>query len=72
MPKQMVTLNDLSGGLNTKFSPRDIVPKELQKADNVIVSNPGVLQSSSVLLGFLLFLFNMLIRYYKKLYIQLI
>jgi hypothetical protein len=45
--KQMITLNDFSGGLNTKFSPRDISPQELKKADNVIVSKPGLLQSSS-------------------------
>ena len=47
MPKQMLTLNDFSGGLNTKSSPRDIAPNQVQSAENVFLSNPGLIQSSS-------------------------
>ena len=47
MPKQMLTLNDFSGGLNTKSSPRDIAPNQLQLADNVKISNPGLIESLS-------------------------
>ncbi len=46
MPKQMLTLNDFSGGLNTKSSPRDIAFNQVQLATNVILSNPGLIQSS--------------------------
>ena len=46
MPKQMLTLNDFSGGLNTKASARDIAPNELQQALNCIVSIPGVVKTS--------------------------
>ena len=47
MPRQSLQLNDFSGGLNTKSSPRDIAPNEVQKADNVVLSNPGLIESSS-------------------------
>ena len=47
MPKQMFTLNDFSGGLNTKSSPRDILPNQVQLADNCILSNPGLIESQS-------------------------
>ena len=47
MPRQSLQLNDFSGGLNTKSSARDIAPNELQQADNAIISNPGLIQSSS-------------------------
>ena len=47
MPRQSLQLNDFSGGLNTKSSPRDIAPNEVQKADNVVLSNPGLIEASS-------------------------
>ena len=43
----MFTLNDFSGGLNTKSSPRDILPNQVQLADNCILSNPGLIESQS-------------------------
>ena len=46
MPKQMLQLNDFSGGLNTKSSPRDINVNQLTLADNAIVSKAGLIQSS--------------------------
>ena len=47
MPRRSLQLNDFSGGLNTKSSPRDIAPNQVQLADNVFLSNPGLIQSSS-------------------------
>ena len=47
MPRKSLQLNDFSGGLNTKSSPRDIAPNELSKAENVIISNPGLVESAS-------------------------
>lgn len=47
MPRQSLQLNDFSGGLNTKSSARDIAPNEVQQADNAVLSNPGLIQSSS-------------------------
>lgn len=47
MPRKSLQLNDFSGGLNTKSSPRDIAPNGLSKADNVIISNQGLILSSS-------------------------
>jgi hypothetical protein len=47
VPKQMLTLNDFSGGLNTKSSPRDIAFNQVQLANNVVLSNPGLIESSS-------------------------
>ena len=46
MPRRSLQLNDFSGGLNTKSSPRDIAPNQVQLADNVFLSNPGLIQSS--------------------------
>jgi|10_taG_2_1085330.scaffolds.fasta_scaffold12489_2 hypothetical protein len=46
MPKQMLTLNDFSGGLNTKASARDIAPNELQQSLDCIISIPGVVKTS--------------------------
>ena len=43
----MLTLNDFSGGLNTKSSPRDIAFNQVQLADNVVLSNPGLIESSA-------------------------
>ena len=45
--KEMAVLNGFDKGLNTKSSPRDIAPNELQQSNNAIISNPGLLQSSS-------------------------
>ena len=45
--KQMAVLNGFDKGLNTKSSPRDIAPNELQQSNNAIISNPGLLQSGS-------------------------
>ena len=42
----MLQLNDFSGGLNTKSSPRDINVNQLTLADNAIVSKAGLIQSS--------------------------
>ena len=47
MPKKMVTLNDFSGGLNTKFSPRDIAGNEAEKSDNVVLFNSGLIKAAS-------------------------
>ena len=47
MPRRSLQLNDFSGGLNTKSSPRDIAPNQVQKADNVFLSNPGLLEATS-------------------------
>jgi hypothetical protein len=46
VPRASLQLNDFSGGLNTKSSPRDIAPNQVQLADNVILSNVGLVQSS--------------------------
>jgi hypothetical protein len=42
----MLKLNDFSGGLNTKSSPRDIAFNQVQLSTNVVLSNPGVITSS--------------------------
>lgn len=47
MPRKSLQLNDFSGGLNTKSSPRDIQYNEVQKADNVVLSNTGLIEASS-------------------------
>tara|TARA_R100001594_G_scaffold148632_1_gene204287 strand:+ start:679 stop:3369 length:2691 start_codon:yes stop_codon:yes gene_type:complete len=47
MPRSQITLNDFSGGLNTKTSPRDIEINELTKADNVILGYKGLIKSTS-------------------------
>ena len=47
MPRKSLQLNDFSGGLNTKSSARDIAPNEVQKSDNVVLSERGLIQSSS-------------------------
>ena len=47
MPRRSLQLNDFSGGLNTKSSARDIAPNQVTKADNVVLSNPGMIESSS-------------------------
>jgi hypothetical protein len=47
MPRMSLQLNDFSGGLNTKSSPRDIAPNQVQKADNAFLSNPGLIQATS-------------------------
>jgi len=47
MPKKSLQLNDFSKGLNTKSSPRDILLNQVQKSDNVVLSNPGLIESAS-------------------------
>ena len=47
MPRRSLQLNDFSGGLNTKSSPRDNAPNQVQKADNVFLSNPGLVEATS-------------------------
>jgi hypothetical protein len=46
VPKQMLTLNDFSGGLNTKSSPRDIAFNQVQSASNAVLLNSGVVYTS--------------------------
>ena len=48
MPRQSLQLNDFSGGLNTKSSPRDIAPNESQLVENVVISNPGLITAATV------------------------
>tara|TARA_R110002012_G_scaffold19135_1_gene69536 strand:+ start:196 stop:2394 length:2199 start_codon:yes stop_codon:yes gene_type:complete len=47
MPRQSLQLNDFSGGLNTKSSPRDIAPNQVQSTSNAVFSTPGIIYSSS-------------------------
>jgi len=47
MPRSHVTLNDFSGGVNTKSSPRDISFKECTLADNAIINYKGLIKSTS-------------------------
>jgi hypothetical protein len=47
MPRRSLQLNDFSGGLNTKSSPRDIAPNQVQSVTNAVLSNPGLIESSS-------------------------
>ena len=47
MPRQSLQLNDFSGGLNTKSSPRDIAPNQVQHVKNAILHKPGLVLSSS-------------------------
>jgi len=42
----MLTLNDFSGGLNTKSSPRDIAFNQVQSASNAVLLNSGVVYTS--------------------------
>jgi len=48
MPRQSLQLNDFSGGLNTKSSPRDIAPNDSQLVENVVISNPGLITAATV------------------------
>ncbi len=45
MPKQMYTLNDFSGGLNTVKDPRDIKNNELVAAQNIMVDEQGAVRT---------------------------
>lgn len=47
MPRRSLQLNDFSGGLNTKSSPRDIAPNQVQSTTNAVFSNAGLIYSSS-------------------------
>ena len=41
MPRQYLQISDFSGGLNTKFDPRDVAPNELTEANFVQVYKTG-------------------------------
>ena len=46
MPKQLYTLNNFSGGINSLKDPRDIASNELVQASNVSLENQGIIKSS--------------------------
>jgi hypothetical protein len=46
MPKQLYTLNDFSGGINSLKDPRDISNNELVQASNVTLEKQGVIKPS--------------------------
>ena len=48
MPKQALTINDFSGGLNTDISPRDLEPNELSTCQNADPSSKGRLLNTMV------------------------
>jgi len=41
MPRQYLQISDFSGGLNTKFDPRDVAPNELTESSSVQVYKTG-------------------------------
>ena len=43
MPKKILNINNFSGGLNEKTTPRDLAPNEFQRADNMNNETPGKL-----------------------------
>lgn len=43
MPKKILNINNFSGGLNEKTTPRDLAPNEFQRADNINNEIPGKL-----------------------------
>ena len=43
MPKKILNINNFSGGLNEKTTPRDLAPNEFQRADNMNNEIPGKL-----------------------------
>lgn len=43
MPKKILNINNFSGGLNEKTTPRDLTPNEFQRADNMNNEIPGKL-----------------------------
>jgi len=47
VPRASLQLNDFSGGLNTKSSPRDIAPNQVQSVSNAVLSNDGLITSSN-------------------------
>ena len=49
MPKQMFTLRDFSGGINTTRDPRDIQVNEFAYLSNFYVDENGALRPSSAL-----------------------
>ena len=48
MPKQVLTINDFSGGLITDVSPRDLEPNQLQACTNGDISSKGRVTSCRV------------------------
>ena len=45
MPKQIYTLNDFSGGINSLKDPRDIAVNELVHASNIMVDQQGAIRT---------------------------
>jgi len=45
MPKQFITLNDFSGGINSIKDPRDIASNEMQSCKNMIGDKQGMLRT---------------------------
>ena len=45
MPKEVLTLNDFSGGLNSVKDPRDIKLNELAVAKNIMVDEQGAVRT---------------------------
>ncbi|MBC8549764.1 MAG: hypothetical protein H8D23_08935, partial [Candidatus Brocadiales bacterium] len=45
MPKQILTLNDFSGGINSVKDPRDIKVNELAVAQNIMVDEQGAVRT---------------------------
>ena len=49
MPKQLLVLNNFSGGINSLKDPRDLANNELVQASNINIENQGIIKSSGVL-----------------------
>ena len=49
MPKQIYTLNNFSGGINSLKDPRDLSDNQLVQAQNINIENQGIIKSSGVL-----------------------
>ena len=51
MPKQLLVLNNFSGGINSLKDPRDLANNELVQASNINIENQGIIKSSGVFQG---------------------
>jgi hypothetical protein len=49
VPKQIYTLNNFSGGINSLKDPRDLSDNQLVQAQNINIENQGIIKSSGVL-----------------------
>ena len=49
MPKQLLVLNNFSGGINSLKDPRDLANNELVEAANINIENQGIIKSAGVL-----------------------